>query len=155
MNAFCNLVCATSQHTSPCLFCVQVPIKRRNYTLLTSKSSNQQEQPHAASEHQQQEQQQQQYGSWADAYADPRLPLAVDVGCGAGRFLLLLARKDADCKCNYLGLDIQPAVSMLFIMLVKAKSIKDMCSMSEHDCQCASKAYAVGGIAWLASDLGP
>jgi tRNA (guanine-N7-)-methyltransferase len=30
--------------------------------------------------------------TWGDAFADPTLPLVVDIGCGYGRFLLLLAK---------------------------------------------------------------
>ncbi|KAK9846481.1 hypothetical protein WJX81_005020 [Elliptochloris bilobata] len=42
---------------------------------------------------------------WAAVFADPRLPLAIDVGCGSGRFLLSLARRLPGY--NLLGLDIR------------------------------------------------
>ncbi|GBF99595.1 tRNA (guanine-N(7)-)-methyltransferase [Raphidocelis subcapitata] len=54
---------------------------------------------------------------WAAAFEDPTLPLAVDLGCGPGRFLLLLQRRAAagrvgagvpnGGRCNYLGLEIR------------------------------------------------
>ena len=42
---------------------------------------------------------------WAAVFADPARPLAVDVGCGSGRFALALARRFPGC--NLLGLDIR------------------------------------------------
>lgn len=51
---------------------------------------------------------------WAQVYADCNKPLVIDIGCGSGRFLLLLAskaRQEGTDSCNYLGLDIHPAVS--------------------------------------------
>lgn len=45
---------------------------------------------------------------WAAVFADPRLPLAIDVGCGSGRFLLSLARRLPGF--NLLGLDIRGPV---------------------------------------------
>ncbi|XP_002971393.2 uncharacterized protein LOC9642781 [Selaginella moellendorffii] len=43
---------------------------------------------------------------WKDVFADPALPLTVDIGCGQGKFSLLLAKKNAGFK-NYLGLDVR------------------------------------------------
>lgn len=46
---------------------------------------------------------------WAEVFADPTLPLVVDVGCGYGRFLLLLAKREraAGLQRNYLGMEIR------------------------------------------------
>ncbi|KAH9605522.1 hypothetical protein KSS87_023150 [Heliosperma pusillum] len=43
---------------------------------------------------------------WNAVYKDSSLPLMVDVGCGSGRFLLWLAKKNMDSR-NYLGLEIR------------------------------------------------
>lgn len=58
---------------------------------------------------------------WGAAFSDPSLPLVVDLGCGPGRFLLLLQRRaaagrvglgvPAGGRCNYLGVEIRRAVS--------------------------------------------
>lgn len=58
---------------------------------------------------------------WGAAFSDPSLPLVVDLGCGPGRFLLLLQRRaaagrvglgvPAAGRCNYLGVEIRRAVS--------------------------------------------
>ncbi|GAX74325.1 hypothetical protein CEUSTIGMA_g1774.t1 [Chlamydomonas eustigma] len=48
---------------------------------------------------------------WKDVYQYPDRPLVVDVGCGSGRFLLLLARRQVlGEEFNYLGLDINTAL---------------------------------------------
>ena len=59
---------------------------------------------------------------WAAAFEDPSLPLVVDLGCGSGRFLLLLQRRAAESaagagagvpqggRCNFLGVEIRRAV---------------------------------------------
>ncbi len=49
---------------------------------------------------------------WASVFAEPRLPLAIDVGCGSGRFMLALARRFPGC--NLLGLDIRGPVCPTF-----------------------------------------
>lgn len=49
---------------------------------------------------------------WASVFAEPRLPLAIDVGCGSGRFMLALARRFP--RCNLLGLDIRGPVCPTF-----------------------------------------
>ncbi|KAI4296959.1 hypothetical protein L6164_036874 [Bauhinia variegata] len=43
---------------------------------------------------------------WNHVFRDPTLPLMVDIGCGSGRFLLWLAKRNSKVK-NYLGLDIR------------------------------------------------
>lgn len=43
-------------------------------------------------------------------YADPTLPLVVDIGSGYGRFLLLLQRHNPDRPVNYLGIEIRRPV---------------------------------------------
>jgi len=54
---------------------------------------------------------------WAAAFQDPTLPLVIDLGCGPGRFLLLLQARaaagrvglgvPAGGRCNYLGVEIR------------------------------------------------
>ncbi|KAG2426649.1 hypothetical protein HXX76_012962 [Chlamydomonas incerta] len=44
---------------------------------------------------------------WAAVFADPTLPLAVDIGSGYGRFLLLLQRNNPNRRVNYLGVEIR------------------------------------------------
>lgn len=50
---------------------------------------------------------------WVErAYADPSLPLHLDVGCGKGGFLLeFAAASDERRRVNHLGLEIRPAVA--------------------------------------------
>ncbi|CAM8910950.1 hypothetical protein QQ045_032094 [Rhodiola kirilowii] len=43
---------------------------------------------------------------WNHVFKDAKLPLMVDIGCGSGRFLLWLAKRNADTG-NYLGLEIR------------------------------------------------
>ncbi|MED6179461.1 hypothetical protein PIB30_001225 [Stylosanthes scabra] len=43
---------------------------------------------------------------WNQVFADPTLPLMVDIGCGSGRFLMWLAKRDPKVR-NYLGLEIR------------------------------------------------
>ncbi|KAH8935909.1 hypothetical protein BDL97_17G055300 [Sphagnum fallax] len=43
---------------------------------------------------------------WETLFADPTLPLHIDIGCGSGRFLMLLAKRTA-APCNFLGLDVR------------------------------------------------
>jgi tRNA G46 methylase TrmB len=47
---------------------------------------------------------------WAAVFADPSLPLALDIGSGYGRFLLLLQRNNPEQRVNYLGLEIRRPV---------------------------------------------
>ncbi|KAG2444034.1 hypothetical protein HYH02_009232 [Chlamydomonas schloesseri] len=44
---------------------------------------------------------------WSAVFADPTLPLAVDIGSGYGRFLLLLQRNNPNRQINYLGIEIR------------------------------------------------
>lgn len=46
---------------------------------------------------------------WSEVYADPSLPLVLDIGCAAGRFLLEMAERLPGHNC--LGLDIREPVS--------------------------------------------
>nr|XP_043621483.1 tRNA (guanine-N(7)-)-methyltransferase [Erigeron canadensis] len=43
---------------------------------------------------------------WNDVFEDPKLPLVVDIGCGSGRFLMWLAKRNPGSK-NYMGLEIR------------------------------------------------
>lgn len=43
---------------------------------------------------------------WEDIFPDPSMPIMVDIGCGSGRFLMMLAKRNAK-SCNYLGLEIR------------------------------------------------
>ncbi|KAJ1395443.1 hypothetical protein SESBI_33401 [Sesbania bispinosa] len=43
---------------------------------------------------------------WNQVFADPTLPLMVDIGCGSGRFLMWLAKRTPKVR-NYLGLEIR------------------------------------------------
>ncbi|KAI3495603.1 hypothetical protein L1887_37948 [Cichorium endivia] len=43
---------------------------------------------------------------WNDVFEDPKLPLVVDIGCGSGRFLMWLAKRNSGSK-NYMGLEIR------------------------------------------------
>ncbi|MBD2082070.1 tRNA (guanosine(46)-N7)-methyltransferase TrmB [Leptolyngbya sp. FACHB-17] len=45
---------------------------------------------------------------WNQVFADPSLPLHLDIGCGRGIFLLKMAQ--ADPKWNYLGLEIREPI---------------------------------------------
>ena len=47
--------------------------------------------------------------AWEQIYDDPSKPLIVDLGCGYGRFLLLLERKKPR-DFNYLGIEIRQKV---------------------------------------------
>ena len=47
---------------------------------------------------------------WNEVYADPSLPLILDIGCAAGRFLLEMAEQFPEY--NFLGLDIREPVSL-------------------------------------------
>lgn len=44
--------------------------------------------------------------NWNAVFKDPTLPLMVDIGCGSGRFLMWLAKRNDSSK-NYLGLEIR------------------------------------------------
>ncbi|KEH17994.1 putative tRNA (guanine(46)-N(7))-methyltransferase [Medicago truncatula] len=43
---------------------------------------------------------------WNQVFADPALPLMVDIGCGSGRFLMWLAKRTPKVR-NHLGLEIR------------------------------------------------
>ncbi|KAJ7950644.1 tRNA (Guanine-N(7)-)-methyltransferase [Quillaja saponaria] len=43
---------------------------------------------------------------WYQVFRDPTLPLMVDIGCGSGRFLIWLAKRNPEVR-NYLGLEIR------------------------------------------------
>lgn len=44
--------------------------------------------------------------AWETEFADPTLPLHVDIGCGSGRLLLVLAKRRMGSS-NFLGIDIR------------------------------------------------
>lgn len=44
---------------------------------------------------------------WASIFADPTKPLALDVGCAAGRFSLMLAKHGEFVNYNHLGMEIR------------------------------------------------
>ncbi|XP_022642139.1 uncharacterized protein LOC106773773 isoform X2 [Vigna radiata var. radiata] len=46
---------------------------------------------------------------WNQVFADPMLPLMVDIGCGSGRFLMWLAKRTPK-KRNFLGLEIRERI---------------------------------------------
>uniref|UniRef100_A0A0R0KGV8 tRNA (guanine(46)-N(7))-methyltransferase n=1 Tax=Glycine max TaxID=3847 RepID=A0A0R0KGV8_SOYBN len=46
---------------------------------------------------------------WNHAFADPTLPLMVDIGCGSGRFLMWLAKRTPKER-NFLGLEIRERI---------------------------------------------
>lgn len=50
---------------------------------------------------------------WSAVFADPTLPLAVDIGSGYGRFLLLLQRNNPNRQINYLGIEIRRTVGVV------------------------------------------
>lgn len=47
---------------------------------------------------------------WEDIFADPSLPIVVDIGSGSGRFMMMLAKRNTG-SCNYLGLEIRHQAS--------------------------------------------
>ncbi|XP_020204034.1 uncharacterized protein LOC109789482 isoform X2 [Cajanus cajan] len=46
---------------------------------------------------------------WNQVFADPTLPLMVDIGCGSGRFLIWLAKRTPKER-NFLGLEIRQRI---------------------------------------------
>ncbi|ESW06343.1 hypothetical protein PHAVU_010G040100 [Phaseolus vulgaris] len=46
---------------------------------------------------------------WNQVFADPMLPLMVDIGCGSGRFLMWLAKRTPKQR-NFLGLEIRERI---------------------------------------------
>ncbi|CAL5195352.1 unnamed protein product [Lathyrus oleraceus] len=63
---------------------------------------------------------------WNQVFADPALPLMVDIGCGSGRFLMWLAKRTPKVR-NYLGLEIRQR------MVKRAESwVKDMALDNIH-----------------------
>ncbi|GFR48896.1 hypothetical protein Agub_g10843 [Astrephomene gubernaculifera] len=46
---------------------------------------------------------------WSALFDDPSKPLVVDLGCGAGRYILLMAHRQGPGK-NYLGIDVHKAL---------------------------------------------
>ena len=53
---------------------------------------------------------------WQDVFADPSLPLCVDIGSGGGRFLLALSKQMPAHNC--IGLEIRRAVREMTLLLV-------------------------------------
>lgn len=69
-------------------------VRSRNYSFLSSDAGQQATQV-----------------DWAATFNDTSLPLVADLGCGAGRYVLLMGSNDAARSSNYLGLDVHKAVS--------------------------------------------
>ncbi|KAG2501706.1 hypothetical protein HYH03_000207 [Edaphochlamys debaryana] len=67
-------------------------IGRRNYSFLTSPAG--QAPPDV---------------DWSELFDDPSLPLVADLGCGAGRYVLLAAQRGGPGR-NYLGVDVHKAL---------------------------------------------
>jgi len=44
--------------------------------------------------------------AWETEFEDPTLPLHVDIGCGSGRLLMVLAKRSLGSS-NFLGIDIR------------------------------------------------
>ncbi|CAN0920458.1 tRNA (guanine-N(7)-)-methyltransferase [Linum grandiflorum] len=63
---------------------------------------------------------------WKQVFRDPTLPLMVDIGCGSGRFLIWLAKRNPDSG-NYLGLEIREKLAK------RAQSwVKDLALSNAH-----------------------
>ncbi|KAL5770155.1 hypothetical protein ACOSP7_014309 [Xanthoceras sorbifolium] len=62
---------------------------------------------------------------WNEVYKDPTLPLMVDIGCGSGRFLLWLARRNHGSG-NYLGLEIRQKLVKRAEFWVKELALKNI-----------------------------
>ncbi|CAL1382141.1 unnamed protein product [Linum trigynum] len=63
---------------------------------------------------------------WKEVFRDPTLPLMVDIGCGSGRFLVWLAKRNPDSG-NYLGLEIRKK------LVKRAESwVKDLALTNAH-----------------------
>ncbi len=59
-----------------------------------------------------------------DIFADPQLPLFIDIGCGRGRFLLKMAVIDR--STNYLGLEIREPLVNEGNEITKAKNLENL-----------------------------
>eukprot|EP00198_Chlamydomonas_reinhardtii_P002592 XP_001691928.1 tRNA methyltransferase [Chlamydomonas reinhardtii] len=68
-------------------------VRSRNYSFLSSDAGQQATQV-----------------DWAATFNDTSLPLVADLGCGAGRYVLLMGSNDAARSSNYLGLDVHKAL---------------------------------------------
>lgn len=46
---------------------------------------------------------------WSEVFEDPTLPLVVDIGCGSGRMIMLLAKREEakGIRRNYIGMEIR------------------------------------------------
>ncbi|GLJ12061.1 hypothetical protein SUGI_0183120 [Cryptomeria japonica] len=63
--------------------------------------------------------------NWENIFEDTRLPLMVDIGCGSGRFLILLAKRFCGTK-NFLGLDIRDKLVQRSQFWAKELAIKNI-----------------------------
>jgi tRNA G46 methylase TrmB len=96
---------------------------------------------------------------WPAVYRDPSLPLVVDLGCGPGRFLLLLQRRAAagavgagvprGGRCNYLGVEIRKPVSRPLFGLLVGRATWQCCAVCAN--LAAARATAVLGAQPAAS----
>ncbi|CAL0324363.1 unnamed protein product [Lupinus luteus] len=62
---------------------------------------------------------------WNMVFADPTLPLMVDIGCGSGRFLMWLAKRNPKVS-NYLGLEIRQKLVKRAELWVKDMSLDNI-----------------------------
>lgn len=62
---------------------------------------------------------------WNQVFRDPTLPLMVDIGCGSGRLLLWLAKRNPGVR-NYLGLEIRKKLVKRAEVWVKDLALKNI-----------------------------
>ncbi|OIW01076.1 hypothetical protein TanjilG_14259 [Lupinus angustifolius] len=96
---------------------------------------------------------------WNMVFADPTLPLMVDIGCGSGRFLMWHAKRNPKVS-NYLGLEIRQKLvtraelwvkdmtldNMYYPKLYLDDAVKHLClflSMLGNDCHAAMQTFLV------------
>ena len=88
------------------LSCLQIgsgPIRHRNYSLLEVEAESGAAVPQAGLD-------------WGSLFRDPTLPLVLDLGCGAGRFGLLMGWNRGPAA-NVLSVDIHAAVGAPYVII--------------------------------------